>query len=118
MMARKLTCSMGVLVAYLCILASALAQEKTLKLKYSNFFPPVHPISKLSEEWCKAIEKATEGRVTFSYFPGSTLTPPMQTYDSVVKGIVDVGQSLLAYSPGRLPLSGVLTLPLGYKSGA
>jgi TRAP-type transport system periplasmic protein len=98
--------------------APAWAQEKALKLKYSNFFPPVHPISKLSDEWCKAIEKGTEGRVTFSYFPGNTLTPPMQTYDSVVKGIADVGQSLLAYAPGRLPLSGVLTLPLGYSSGS
>lgn len=107
-----------VLGAWIAFSIPASAQEKALKLKYSNFFPPVHPISKLSEEWCKAIEKATEGRVTFSYFPGSTLTPPMQTYDSVVKGIVDVGQSLLAYAPGRLPLSGVLTLPLGYKSGS
>ncbi|MEJ5374961.1 MAG: TRAP transporter substrate-binding protein [bacterium] len=118
MTGRKLICSLLVCAASLCFSSSVLAQDKTLKLKYSNFFPPVHPISKLSEEWCKAIEKATEGRVTFSYFPGSTLTPPMQTYDSVVKGIVDVGQSLLAYAPGRLPLSGVLTLPLGYKSGS
>jgi TRAP-type C4-dicarboxylate transport system substrate-binding protein len=30
---------------------------------------------------------------------------------------VDVGTNLLAYSPGRLPLSEVLQQPLGYKSG-
>jgi len=88
-----------------------------VKLRYSNFFPPVHPISKLSEEWCKEIDKRTNGRVAFSYFPGNTLTPPMQTYDSVVKGIADVGQALLAYAPGRLPLSEVLQQPLGYTSG-
>jgi TRAP-type C4-dicarboxylate transport system substrate-binding protein len=40
----------------------------------------VHPISKLAEEWCKEIEKATNDRVTFAYFPGNTLTPPKQTY--------------------------------------
>jgi len=34
-----------------------------------------------------------------------------------VKGVVDVGTNLLAYSPGRLPLSEVLQQPLGYKSG-
>jgi TRAP-type transport system periplasmic protein len=93
------------------------AQEKVLKLRYSNFFPPVHPISKLSEEWCKEIEKRTNGRVTFAYFPGNTLTPPTQTYDSVVKGIADVGQSLMAYAAGRFPLTGVFGLPLGFTSG-
>ncbi len=93
------------------------AQEKSIKLRYSNFFPPVHEISKLSEEWCKEVEKRTNGRVKISYFPGATLTPPMQTYDSTVKGIADIGQALLAYAPGRLPLSEVLALPLGYKDG-
>jgi hypothetical protein len=93
------------------------AQEKVVKLRYSIFFPPVHPIAKLGEEWCKEIEKRTSGRVTFSYFPGNTLTPPTQTYDSVVKGIADVGSSLMAYSPGRFPLTGVFGLPLGFTSG-
>jgi TRAP-type C4-dicarboxylate transport system substrate-binding protein len=97
--------------------ASVHAGEETIKLRYSNFFPPVHAISKLSEEWCKEIEKRTNGRVKIIYFPGATLTPPMQTYDSTVKGIADIGQALLAYAPGRLPLSGVLALPLGYKNG-
>jgi TRAP-type C4-dicarboxylate transport system substrate-binding protein len=93
------------------------AQEKTVRLRYSNFFPPMHSIGKLSEEWCKEIEKRTQGRVKIVYFPGATLTPPMQTYDSTVKGIADIGQALLAYAPGRLPLSEVLQLPLGFKNG-
>ncbi len=93
------------------------AQEKVIKLRYSNFFPPVHEISKLAEEWCKEVDKRTNGRVKVLYFPGGTLTPPMQTYDSTVKGISDIGQALLAYAPGRLPLSEVLALPLGYKNG-
>ncbi len=97
--------------------SSAPAQEKVLKLRYSTFFPPVHPIAKLADEWCKEIEKQTNGRVTFSFFPGNTLTPPTQTYDSVVKGIADVGSSLMAYSPGRFPLTGVFGLPLGFTSG-
>jgi len=93
------------------------AQEKVVKLRYSNFFPPVHAIGKLSEEWCKEVEKRTNGRVKISHFAGGTLTPPMQTYDSTVKGICDIGQALLAYAPGRLPLSEVLSLPLGATSG-
>jgi TRAP-type C4-dicarboxylate transport system substrate-binding protein len=117
-MKRIVVCSCLVsFLGFLFLISPGLAQDKTVKLKYSNFFPPVHPISKLAEEWCKEVEKRTNGRVTFAYFPGNTLTPPMQTYDSVVKGIADMGQSLLAYAPGRLPLSEVLQQPLGYTNG-
>lgn len=93
------------------------AQEKVVKLRYSNFFPAMHPISKLADEWCKEVDKRTNGRVKITYFAGGVLTPPMQTYDSTVKGIADIGQALLAYAPGRLPLSEVLQQPLGYASG-
>jgi TRAP-type C4-dicarboxylate transport system substrate-binding protein len=93
------------------------AEAPVVKLKFSTFFPPVHPISKLNEEWCKEVETRTNGRVTAKLFAGNTLTPPTQTYDSVVKGIADVGQSLMAYSPGRFPLTGVFGLPLGFTSG-
>lgn len=105
------------ILAFLSVSVPLQAQEKVIKLRYSNFFPPVHPISKLAEEWCKEVEKRTDGRVTISYFPGNTLTPPPQAYDSTVKGITHMAQNLLAYSPGRLPLSEVLQLPLGYTSG-
>ncbi len=108
----------GIMIAaFLFTSLPAMAQEKVIKLRYTNLFPPVHPISKLSEEWCKEVEKRTNGRVKITYFAGGTLTPPMQTYDSTVKGIADVGQALLAYAPGRLPLSEVLQQPLGYTSG-
>lgn len=104
-------------ILFFCTTSPLFAQQKEIKLRYSNFFPPVHPISKLAEEWCKEVEKRTNGRVKVSYFPGNTLTPPPQAYDAVVKGIADMAQNLLAYSPGRLPLSEVLQQPLGYSSG-
>ncbi len=93
------------------------ANDKVMKLRYANFFPATHAITKLTEEWCREIEKRTEGRVKITQFPSATLSPPMQTYDNVAKGIADFGQALLAYAPGRLPLSEVLQLPLGYKNG-
>jgi len=102
-----------------CVMSitGAQAQEKVLKLKLSTMWPPTHPHSKLFDQWGKDVEKATQGRVQVTLFAASTLSPPMQVYDNTVKGIVDVGTNLLAYSPGRLPLSEVLQQPLGYKSG-
>ncbi|MBI5586473.1 MAG: TRAP transporter substrate-binding protein [Deltaproteobacteria bacterium] len=107
-----------VALSFLLISTPLSAQEKVIKLRYSNLFPPVHPFAKMADEWCKEVEKRTNGRVTVTHFPGNTLTPPTQTYDSVVKGIADVGQSLMAYSAGRFPLTGVFGLPLGFTSGA
>lgn len=110
-------CLLFVLTSIMWVSGPVQAQEKVIKLKYSNFFPPSHKNSILSEQWGKEIEKRTNGRVKVTYFAGNTLTPPTQTYDSVVKGIADVGQSLVGYSPGRFPLTEVLALPLGYSSG-
>ncbi len=45
------------------------------------------------------------------------LTPATQTYDSVVKGIADIGLSVQAYTRGKFPLTEVVDLPLGYKTG-
>ncbi len=93
------------------------AQDKAMKLRLSTFWPPQHPFTKLLGEWGKEVEKATSGRITVTVFAASTLSPPMQVYDNTVKGVVDVGANLLAYSPGRLPLSEVLQQPLGYRNG-
>jgi TRAP-type transport system periplasmic protein len=93
------------------------AQGKAMKLRLSLQWPPQHPITKNLEQWGKDVEKATAGRITVTVFASNTLSPPMQVYDNTVKGVVDIGTSLLAYSPGRLPLSEVLQQPLGYRNG-
>ncbi len=118
-MKRKLFCLLVVLGILAVALAplSASAQEKAMKLRLSTMWPPQHPFSKLFDQWGKDVEKATNGRITTTVFAANTLSPPMQVYDNTVKGVVDVGTNLLAYSPGRLPLSEVLQQPLGYKSG-
>jgi TRAP-type C4-dicarboxylate transport system substrate-binding protein len=101
----------------LCVCPSGYAQEKGITLKYSNTFPAANKISAIPETWCKEVEKRTNGRVKVTHFPGATLTPPVQTYDSVVKGIADVGLSFCSYTRGKFPLSEAVDLPLGIKSG-
>jgi TRAP-type C4-dicarboxylate transport system substrate-binding protein len=118
-MRKKLCCLWLVLgfIVFAFVPLAVQAQEKTMKLRLSVMWPPQHPWTKLYDQWGKDVEKATAGRVTVTVFAANTLSPPMQVYDNTVKGVVDVGTNLLAYSPGRLPLSEVLQLPLGYKNG-
>jgi len=97
--------------------SSAWGQAKPMELSYSIFFPAPHKQTVLATEWAKEIEKRTNGRVKINMFPGGTLTPADKCYDGVVQGISDIGMSVLAYTRGRFPLTEVIDLPLGYKSG-
>jgi TRAP-type transport system periplasmic protein len=97
--------------------SSVFAQAKPVELTYSIFFPAPHKHTVLAGEWAKEIEKRTNGRVKITVFPGGTLTPADKCYDGVVKGISDIGMSVLGYTRGKFPLTEVIDLPLGYKSG-
>ncbi|MCX8117739.1 MAG: TRAP transporter substrate-binding protein [Desulfobacterota bacterium] len=95
----------------------ASAQTKPIELNYSTFFPAPHRMTVLAVEWCKELEKRTDGRVKVTMFPGGTLTKGDVAYDGVVKGISDFCLTVLGYTRGKFPLSEVIDLPLGYKSG-
>lgn len=92
-------------------------RAETIKLTYSNFFPPTHIQSKLAEQWCREVEKRTNGRVKVEYYAGQTLTKAHQCYDGVLEGLSDIGFSVLAYTRGRFPVMSAVDLPLGYTSG-
>ncbi len=96
----------------------ALAQTKPIELSYSIFFPAPHKQTVLADEWAKEVGKRTQGKVKITLFPGGTLSPAPTCYDGVVKGISDIGMSVLAYTKGKFPLTEVIDLPLGYTSGA
>jgi TRAP-type C4-dicarboxylate transport system substrate-binding protein len=109
-------CMISLVICFLPSTGSA--DDPIFKLKFGTFFPPTHPHALLYAEWCKEVAKRTNGRVKVAFFPAGTLVSANQTYDGVVKGIVDIGLSIMSYTPGRMPLSEVIVLPLGYKSGA
>jgi len=98
-----------------CFLTSSTFAQT--KLNYSIFFPAPHKNAVISTEWAKEIEKRTNGKVQITMFYGGTLTPADKCYDGVVKGISDIGFSVLAYTRGKFPLTEVSDLPLGMKSG-
>lgn len=97
------------------ILSSTMALAQ-IKLNYSTFFPAPHANSVLADEWGKEIAKRTNGKVQVTMFYGGTLTPADKCYDGVVKGISDIGFSVLSYTMGKFPLCEVLDLPLGSKT--
>jgi TRAP-type transport system periplasmic protein len=101
-----------------CFVATpGFTQDKTVTLRFANFFPPTHKNAINMEEWCKEVTKRTNGRVDAKHYPGGTLSPANQIYDAVAKGVVDVGETVLGYTMGKFPLTEVLDYPIGHFSG-
>ena len=102
------------------ILAAVLAipgQAETVNLNYSIFFPASHVQCQAAVDWAQAVGERTDGTVKITTFPGGTLTSAKETYDSVTKGIADIGMSCFAYTRGRFPVMEAVDLPLGYPDG-
>jgi TRAP-type C4-dicarboxylate transport system substrate-binding protein len=88
-----------------------------IKMTYNNYFPPTHMASKMSDAWCKEIEKRTNGEVEIQHFAGGQLLGADKVFDGVVQGIADMGFTNLSYTRGRFPEMELCDLPLGMPSG-
>jgi TRAP-type C4-dicarboxylate transport system substrate-binding protein len=104
------------MTAIMALTGADQARADQVILKYSTFFPPVHPITKSAIAWGKELQKRTNGAVKVNVFAGATLTRPTETFDGITKGVTEVGFTFFSYTRGRFPLTEVLDLPLGYKS--
>lgn len=93
------------------------SRHKPAEFSVSNLFPPQHLHAKTLEAWGNAVEKRTGGKVKFNYYHGGTLLKGPKIYDGVLKGITDIGMSVLGYSRGVFPVLEAVDLPLGYQSG-
>ncbi|MFW6150297.1 MAG: TRAP transporter substrate-binding protein [Chloroflexota bacterium] len=105
------------LLAMVLIASCAPAQAETIKLSYSNFFPPTHLHSILAERFCQEVNQRTDAVIEVTYYPGGSLTPAAEVYDGVVSGVSDIGMSCCAYTMGRFPASQLVDMPHGYPNG-
>jgi TRAP-type C4-dicarboxylate transport system substrate-binding protein len=100
----------------LTVLPSGKAHAK-VTLKVANFFPTKAFQSKLLEEFCRELEKRTDGKVKVDYFAGQSLLKAPAMFDGVVDGVADIGYAHVYYSAGRFKVMETCGLPIGYPSG-
>lgn len=94
--------------------APAAAQTEIL---FNLFTPPRHIINTgVLGPWIKAVEKATEGRVTFKVPPQSVAPPPRQL-DSVRSQVVDMAFQYNGLIRKQAPLIQVSFLPMISRTG-
>ncbi len=96
-------------------ISTSVYSADVIKLRYAMWMPPTHKMSVTVDQWCKEVEKRTDGRVKITPYFGGTLAAPQLVYDGLLKGAFDIGQTALAYNTGRFPFSEILDYPLGYR---
>jgi TRAP-type C4-dicarboxylate transport system substrate-binding protein len=91
------------MVLAVSLLAAAPAQAQTV-LRFSNWIPPTHPISKeVIEVWAKQVEEVTKGAVKVQVLP--PLGGPPGHYDMVRNGTADLAFVVPSYTETRFVLT-------------
>lgn len=92
------------------------AQAETLSL--GDFQSTSHIVSvEGTTKWMAAVEKATDGALTFNHFPSQQAAKSKAQLDAVNNGILDAALLGALYHAEKLPLNSIVGLP-GYYGSA
>ncbi len=90
---------------------ASFAQEVTLSLEH--FLPAQANVPvQILDVWADKIEADSDGRIKIDRYPAMSLggSPP-ELADHIQDGIVDIGWTVVGYTPGRFPSTEVFELP-------
>jgi TRAP-type C4-dicarboxylate transport system substrate-binding protein len=86
--------------------------EEPIELKISHFgLSNWIQHTAILDLWAKKIENLSKGRVKCTFYTNETLGKADQQYDLTVRGTADISCSITEYTPGRFPVSSVMSLP-------
>lgn len=98
------------LVAAVALSTAAHAQQK-IEMKLAYFVGDQHAMSQWLIKWSDQLEKGSNGRLVVKRFPGAQMGPTPQHYDFARTGQADVSWFLHGGTPGRFPLTEIISLP-------
>ncbi|MBU1452017.1 MAG: TRAP transporter substrate-binding protein [Proteobacteria bacterium] len=107
-----LFCLLAALLLCLGGATGAQAEEKkTIHLKFSTWHPPVS--REVKTVWIPMLEelkKRSNGRITYTLYAGGALGKGPEHFDIVKNGLSDMGYFTATWTPGRFPLTDVLSM--------
>ena len=113
MIQRRALLKSGAAAALTSPALSALAQQPVVTLKFHTFMSPQSNVwINMHKAWMAKVEKESGGRIKFEGYPAMQLGgTPVQLYDQVKDGVVDVMWTLPGNTAGRFPRVEVFELP-------
>jgi len=112
MIQRRILLASGAAAALGAPALSSLAQQ-TVTLKFHTFMAPQSNVwLAMHKPWMEKVEKESGGRIKFEGYPAMQLGgTPVQLYDQVKDGVVDIVWTLPGNTAGRFPRIEVFELP-------
>lgn len=114
MKTKSLYCFFMIVAVLAVLFASTNAiagSESKMHIKFSTWHPPVS--REVKTVWIPMLEelkKRSNDRITYTMYAGGALGKGPEHFDIVANGLADMGYFTATWTPGRFPLSDVLSL--------
>lgn len=108
-----LNCLWALLLASVAAVSGTPAGAQATKLKFSTMEAPTDPfVGCFTMPLLEELKKASGGRIDFeTYMGGTAFAHPLKQYEQAAKGVMDISQGVLSYTPGQFALTEVATMP-------
>ena len=88
-----------------------MAFGQTMSLRFSTWHVPAgRDVQTVWVPMMEELKKKSKGRINYTMFAGGALGKGPEHYDIVAKGLSDLGYFTATWTPGRFPLTDVLSL--------
>lgn len=99
--------------AVVMTMSSQLAWAEEFTLKFSTMEPPHGPmVNCFTLPLLEELKEATGGRIEIEqYMGGTAFAHPLRQYEQVARGVMDISQGVLSYTPGQFAMTEIATMP-------
>lgn len=85
--------------------------KETMHIRFAAMYPPLGlDATTVYTPMLDELVKRSDGRITYTTYYGSALCAGPDHYDAIANGIADMGHHTLTWTPGRFPLTDVLSI--------
>ncbi|MCP4683308.1 MAG: TRAP transporter substrate-binding protein [Desulfobacterales bacterium] len=97
----------------LLFVPQSFAEGKKINIRFSTWHTPAGAdVKKLWIPMLEEMKKRSNGRISYTMYAGAALGKGPDHYDIVKTGLSDMGYATLSWTPGRFPLTDVLSSPI------
>ena len=98
--------------------STSATESKTVNWKMVTTWPPNFPVFQIGvNKFAEDVKTMSGGRINIQVFAGNELVPPLQTFDAVSQGTVELGHGAAYYWAGKIPAAQFFTsVPFGLNA--